>query len=56
MYIFFPCMFGIYPYAEVTAKQKEAMTEAEVDYKYQSIYEITYNCLAKLLSTSPAGK
>ena len=56
MYIFFPFMFGIYPYAEVTAKQKEAMTEAEVDYKYQSIYEITYNCLAKLLSSSHAGK
>jgi hypothetical protein len=56
MYIFFPFMFGIYPYAEVTAKQKEAMTEAEVDYKYQSIYEITYNCLAKLLSSGHAGK
>ena len=49
MYIFFPFMFGIYPYAEVTAKQKEAMTEAEVDFKYQSIYEITYNCLKRLL-------
>lgn len=49
MYVFFPFMFGIYPYAEVTAKQKEAMKEAEVDYKYQSIYEITYNCLIRLL-------
>ena len=49
MYIFFPFMFGIYPYAEVTAKQKEAMAEAEVDFKYQSIYEITYNCLKRLL-------
>lgn len=49
MYVFFPFMFGIYPYAEVTAKQKEAMKEADVDYKYQSIYEITYNCLARLL-------
>lgn len=57
MYVFFPFMFGIYPYAEVTAKQKEAMTEAEVDYKYQSIYEITYDCLVKLLSNgSRAGK
>ena len=41
--------FGIYPYAEVTAKQKAAMKEAEVDYQYQSIYEITYNCLVRLL-------
>jgi AcrR family transcriptional regulator len=50
MYIFFPFMFGIYPYAEVTDKQKDAMAEAGVDYKYQSIYEITYDCLVKLLS------
>ena len=49
MYVFFPFMFGIYPYAEVTAKQKEAMEDAKVDYKYQSIYEITNNCLMKLL-------
>ncbi len=49
MYIFFPFMFGIYPYAEVTAKQKAAMTEAEVEYKYQTIHEITYNCLIRLL-------
>jgi AcrR family transcriptional regulator len=57
MYVFFPFMFGIYPYAEVTAKQKDAMTEAEVDYKYQSLYEITYNCLIKLLgSSNQSGK
>ena len=49
IYVFFPFMFGIYPYAEVTAKQKAAMKEAEVDYKYQSIHEITYNCLIRLL-------
>ena len=47
IYVFFP--FGIYPYAEVTAKQKAAMKDAEVDYQYQSIYEITYNCLIRLL-------
>ena len=50
MYIFFPFMFGIYPYAEVTAKQKDAMKEAEVDYRYQTIHEITYNCLIRLLN------
>ena len=48
MYVFFPFMFGIYPYAEVTDKQKAAMKEAKVDYKYQSIYDITYNCLVRL--------
>ena len=49
MYVFFPFMFGIYPYAEVTAKQKDAMKEAGVDYRYQTICEITYNCLIRLL-------
>ena len=49
IYVFFPFMFGIYPYAEVTAKQRNAMTEAEVDFAYQSIYEVTYNCLIRLL-------
>lgn len=49
IYIFFPFMFGIYPYAEVTDKQKEAMKEAKVEYKFQTIYELTYNCLIRLL-------
>ena len=49
IYVFFPFMFGIYPYAEVTDKQKTAMKDAEVEYTYQSIYEITYNCLRRLL-------
>ena len=56
VYIFFPFMFGIYPYAEVTAKQKEAMAQAEVDYTYQSIYEITYNCLIRLLSSGASSE
>lgn len=49
IYIFFPFMFGIYPYTEVTDKQKKAMQKAGVDYTYQSIYEITKNALMKLL-------
>ena len=49
VYVFFPFMFGIYPYAEVTDKQKKAMKDAEVDFIYQSIYQITYNCLIRLL-------
>ena len=49
IYIFFPFMFGIYPYTSVTDKQREAMKEAEVDYVYQSVYELTYACLIRLL-------
>lgn len=43
-------MFGIYPYTSVTEKQKKAMKEAKVDYVYQSVYEITYTCLLRLLA------
>ena len=49
IYIFFPFMFGIYPYTAVTDKQREAMKNANVDYVYQSIFEITNNCLLQLL-------
>ena len=49
IYIFFPFMFGIYPYTAVTDKQRAAMKEANVDYVYQSIYEITHTCLCRLL-------
>ena len=35
---------------QMTEKQKKAMEEAEVEYKYQTIYEITYNCLSRLLN------
>ena len=49
IYVFFPFMFGIYPYTTVTDKQRDAMKQANVDYVYQSIFEITNNCLRKLL-------
>ena len=49
IYVFFPFMFGIYPYAVATGKQKAAMKEAGVNYMYQSVYEITCRCLIRLL-------
>ena len=48
-YIFFPFMFGIYPYTTVTEKQKAAMEEAGVNYVYQTVYELTCSCLTRLL-------
>ncbi len=47
---FFPFLFGIYPYTFVTEKQRKAMEEANVSYVFLSIYEITYNCVRKLLN------
>ena len=49
IYTFFPFMFGIYPYAVVTEKQKTAMADAGVEYKYMSIYDIAYSCIKRLL-------
>ena len=48
LYSFLPFMYGIYPYAVVTEKQKEAMEKANVNYKYMTIYEITYNGIMNL--------
>jgi len=52
LYLFFPFMFGIYPYAAVTEKQKEAMREAGVDFTYHTIYDLTYGCLIRLLGNA----
>ena len=49
VYIFFPFMFGIYPYTAVTEKQKTAMKEAGIKYVYQTVYELTYSCLIRML-------
>ena len=49
IFYFFPFMFGIYPYTEVTEKQRVAMKEAGINYVYQSDYELIYSCLRRLL-------
>ncbi len=49
IFSFFPLMYGIYPYTCVTSKQKEAMKNAEVPFKFFSIYEMVYESIIKLL-------
>lgn len=49
LYIFLPFVYGIYPYAEVTEKQRAAMTYSGVPFVYHSIYELVYNCVKNLL-------
>ena len=49
IYIFFPFMFGIYPYTYVTEKQREAMKNAKAEYVFLTIYEITFSCIKHLL-------
>ena len=49
IYAFFPFIYGIYPYTSVTKKQMDAMREAGIPYRYQSAFELTFECVKKLL-------
>ena len=49
VYTFFPFMIGIYPYAVVTDKKREAMKLANVHYDYYSLYEIVNMGIKKML-------
>ena len=49
IFVFFPFLFGVYPYSVATQKQLDAMREANMDFKMHSIYEIVYSCVRKLL-------
>ena len=50
IFVFFPFLFGVYPYSAATQKQLDAMREAKLDFKMHSIYEIIYSCVLQLLS------
>ncbi|MBR3134301.1 MAG: TetR family transcriptional regulator [Clostridia bacterium] len=49
IYTFFPFMIGIYPYAVVTDKKREAMEKANVHYEYYSLFEIANMGIKKML-------
>ena len=49
LYAFFPFVYGIYPYAVVTEKQRAAMDAADTNFIFHTIYELAYNCIIKLL-------
>ena len=49
LYLFFPFLFGVYPYTVVTDKQRWAMDEAGLLYREQTVYEIVYGETRKLL-------
>ncbi len=53
LYTFFPFIYGIYPYAFATAKQREAMSQAGIHHPFLSIYEIAYKGILKLLGMEP---
>lgn len=55
LYVFFPFLFGIYPYTVVTDKQRQAMDKAGANYVFYSLYELTYACVKRLLEGFDAG-
>ena len=48
-YLFFPFLFGVYPYTNATEKQKAAMALAAVEVPSCTIYSITKSLTEKLL-------
>ena len=50
IYIFFPFMFGLYPYANVTKKQKQAMIAAGIKFPTQRVYDFAYQTVFSLLN------
>ena len=49
LYAFFPFIYGIYPYAVVTDKQREAMDRAKVGFAFHNIYALAFAGAKKLL-------
>ena len=49
IYVFFPFLFGVYPYAVASDKQLTAMNEANCKFELHSIYDIIYLCVKQLL-------
>ena len=49
IFVFFPFLFGVYPYSVATQKQLDAMREAGMEFKMHSIFEIIYSCVMQLL-------
>lgn len=49
IFVFFPFLFGVYPYSVATQKQLDAMRDAKMNFRMHSIYEIIYSCVMQLL-------
>ena len=49
IYVFFPFLFGVYPYSVATEKQLNAMKEAKIEFEMHSIYDIIFQCVIQLL-------
>ena len=49
IFVFFPFLFGVYPYSVATQKQLDAMRDAKIGFKMHNIYDIVYSCVMQLI-------
>ncbi len=52
VYSFFPFLYGLCPYTEVTPKQEEAMEAAEIGFVHHTVYELVYSTVLGLLAAN----
>ena len=52
LYAFMPFLYGIYPYTTVSAKQRQAMSDAGLNFVYLSVYDLAYNSIRALLGAA----
>ena len=52
IFVLFPFLFGVYPYAVATEKQLHAMKKANMQFTLHSIYEMVYRCVMQLLGNT----
>jgi hypothetical protein len=52
LYAFLPFLYGIYPYTTVSDKQRQAMSEAGLNFVYMSVYDLAYNNIRALLGAA----
>ena len=50
IYAFFPFLFGVYPYVNITKQQRKAIEMAHLEVPTLSVYGIVRNCVQKLLA------
>jgi len=50
VYAFFPFVYGLHPYAAVPERQRVAMEQAGVEFRYHSIRELARTCICALLT------
>ncbi len=50
VYSFFPFLYGLCPYTEITSKQEEAMEAADIGFVHHTVYDLVYGAALGLLT------